>query len=102
MKDLQYQANVEVQTPGAVMKVKQTNFYLAPSTMRQEIELPFGKQSVYSDGAAGWLAGFQGMQGLPPQVVKQVRGEVFRQIPALVTSDRDPNRTVSYAGDGRG
>ncbi len=100
VKDLQYQANVEVQTPGAVMKVKQTNSYLAPSTMRQDIELPFGKQSVYSDGTAGWLAGFQGMQALPPQVVKQVRGEVFRQIPALATSDRDPNRTVNYVGDG--
>jgi zinc protease len=100
VKDLQYQANVEVQTPGAVMKVKQTNSFLAPSTMRQDIELPFGKQSVYSDGSAGWLAGFQGAQALPPQVVKQVRSEVFRQIPALATSDRDPSRTVNYAGDG--
>ena len=100
VKDLQYQANVEVETPGAVMKVKQTNSYLRPMHLRQEIELPFGKQSMYSDGVAGWLAGFQGMQSLPPPVLKQVRGEVFRQIAMLALSDRDPNRTVNYAGDG--
>ena len=100
VKDLQYQANVEVQTPGAVMKVKQTNSYLAPSFVRQDIELPFGKQSVYSDGSAGWMAGFQGMQALPPAVVKQVRGEVFRIVPLLALSDRDPNRTVNYVGEG--
>jgi zinc protease len=100
VKDLQYQANVEVQTPGAVMKVKQTNSIVAPSSLRQDIELPFGKQSVYSDGNAGWMAGFQGMQALPPQVVRQVRGELFRQIALLALSDRDPNRTVNYAGEG--
>jgi zinc protease len=101
VKDLQYHAQVAVETPGAVMKVKQTNSYLAPSTMRQDIELPFGKQSVYSDGAAGWLAGFQGVQALPPAVVKQVRGEVFRQIVRLALSDRDPDLTVNYVGDGK-
>jgi zinc protease len=100
VKDLQYQANVEVQTPGALMKVKQTNTFLPPSSLRQDIELPFGKQSVYSDGSAGWMAGFQGMQALPPPAVKQVRGEIFRQIALLAMSDRDPNRTVNYAGEG--
>jgi outer membrane lipoprotein-sorting protein len=100
VKDLQYLANVEIQTPGAPMKVKQTNTYLAPSSMRQDIELPFGKQSVYSDGSAGWMAGFQGMQALPPPVIKQVRGEMFRQIALLAMSDRDPNRIVNYAGQG--
>jgi zinc protease len=100
VKDLQYQANVEVQTPGAVMKAKQTNSFVAPSSMRQDIELPFGKQSVFSDGNSGWMAGFQGMQALPPAVVKQVKGEIFRQIALLAVSDRDPNRTVNYAGNG--
>ena len=42
----------------------------------------------------------QGVQTLTPPVLKQIRGEAFRQLPALVMSDRDPNRTVNYAGDG--
>jgi zinc protease len=100
VRDIQYQANVEMQTPGAVMKVKQTNTFLAPSSLRQDLELPFGKQSVYSDGTTGWMAGFQGMQALPPQAVKQARAEVFRQIALIVLSDRDPDRTVNYAGPG--
>jgi zinc protease len=100
VKDIQYQADVEMQTPGAVMKVKQTNTFLAPSSLRQDLELPFGKQSVYSDGTTGWMAGFQGMQALPPQAVKQARAEVFRQIALIVLSDRDPDRTVNYAGPG--
>ncbi|HUJ48925.1 MAG TPA: hypothetical protein VLW25_01975, partial [Bryobacteraceae bacterium] len=85
---------------GQVMKVKQTNSYLFPATMRQEIELPFGKQSVFSNGNSGWLAGMQGVRDLPPAVLGQVRGEVFRQILGLSLSDRDSNRTVNYSGDG--
>jgi hypothetical protein len=46
------------------------------------------------------MAGFQGMQALPPQAVKQARAEVFRQIALIVLSDRDPDRTVNYAGPG--
>jgi len=100
VKDLQYHAQVDVETPGAVMKAKQANSYIVPWTMRQDIELPIGKQSVYSDGQAGWLAGMQGTQPLPAAVTKQMRGEVFRQILLLSLSDRDPNRTVNYAGPG--
>jgi zinc protease len=100
VKDLQYQGEVAVETPGAVMRVKQTNSYIVPSTLRQDIEAPFGKQSVYSDGSVGWLAGMQGLQALPPAVLKQVRGEMFRQIVRLSLSDRDPNRTVNYTGAG--
>jgi len=100
VKDLQFHANLEVFTPGASMKVKQTNSFVAPWTIRQDNELPFLKQSVYSDGTSGWLAGAQGVQNLTPPVLKQIRGEAFRQLPALVMSDHDANRTVNYAGEG--
>ncbi len=100
VKDLQFHAELEVLTPGASMKVKQTNSFLAPSTFRQDNELPFLKQSVYSDGASGWLSGAQGVQNLTPPVLKQIRGETFRQLAGLALSDRDPNRTVNYAGEG--
>jgi hypothetical protein len=83
------------------MKVKQTNSYLAPSSMRQEIELPFAKQTVYSDGATGWMITPQGPMGMSPAVLKQVHGEVFRQIAPLVMSDRDAERTVNYLGEGK-
>jgi zinc protease len=99
VKDLQYHANVEVFTPGASMKVKQTNSFIAPSTVRQDNELPFLKQSVYSDGTSGWIVGMQGVQNLSPAVLKQIHGEAFRQIASLALSDRDPGRTVTQAAD---
>jgi zinc protease len=100
VKDLQFHADLEVFTPGATMKVKQTNSFVAPSTVRQDNELPFMKQSVYSDGTSGWLSGMQGVRNLTPPVLKQVRGEAFRQLASLALSDRDPDRTVSEVADG--
>jgi zinc protease len=100
VKDLQYHADLEVSGPGPAMKVKQTNSFIAPSTVRQDNELPFLKQSVYSDGASGWLSGMQGAQNLTPPVLKQIRGEAFRQLAGLAMSDRDADRTVNYAGEG--
>ena len=101
VKDLEYHAEVEVESPsGKGMQVKQTNSYLFPATMRQEIVLPFGKQSMYSNGSSGWLASMQGVRDLPPPVLGQVRGEVFREILGLTLSDRDSNRTVNSSADG--
>jgi len=100
VKDLQFHAELEVFTPGASMKVKQTNSFIAPSTVRQDNELPFMKQSVYSDGASGWISGMQGIANLSPPVLKQIQGEAFRQIASLALSDRDANRTVNQSSDG--
>lgn len=100
VKDLQFHANLEIFTPGASMKVKQTTSFIAPSTVRQDNELPFLKQSVYSDGTSGWLSGMQGVQNLTPPVLKQIHGEAFRQIAGLALSDRDADRTVSEVADG--
>jgi hypothetical protein len=100
VRDLQFHADVEVFTPGASMKVKQTNSFIVPSTVRQDNELPFMKQTVYSDGTSGWLSGMQGVQNLPPPVLKQIHGEAFRQIASLALSDRDADRTVNQVADG--
>ncbi len=97
VKDYQFQADIAIQMGG--MKAKQRNSFLAPSTMRQDLELPFGKQSVYFDGKAGWMASPQGVQMLPPPVIKQSQGEVFRELFGLALSDRDPGRTVSAIGE---
>ncbi len=100
VRDLQFHADVEVFTPGASMKVKQTDSFIVPSTVRQDNELPFMKQSVYSDGTSGWLSGMQGVQNLTPPVLKQIHGEAFRQIASLALSDRDADRTVNQVADG--
>ncbi len=98
VKDTDYRGTVTIQSGGGI-KVQQHNRFLAPSSLRQDIEAPFGKQSVYFDGKGGWIAGAQGSQDLPAAVIKQVRGELFRELFSLAISDRDPNRTLNAAGE---
>ena len=93
--DVEYQANVTIQAGGGGMNVKQHNAFLLPSSMRQDLEAPFGKQSVYFSGQSGWVSGPQGTQNLPPALVKQVRGELFRELFTLALSDRDADRIVN-------
>ncbi|MCL5743718.1 MAG: hypothetical protein M1541_07295, partial [Acidobacteria bacterium] len=85
---------------GGQMKVKQVTRWLAPSHIRQENELPFGKMAMYFDGTIGWLVSPQGSMPLGGPVLKQAQGQVFRNLFAMLLSDRDPNRTVNDAGGG--
>lgn len=97
VKDTQYAADVAVSTGpgGGSMKAKQRNFFIQPSAMRQDMELPFGKQSVFFDGQTGWLATPQGIIPMAPPVVKQIQGELFREFLSLALSDRIEGRTVT-------
>ena len=84
----------------AGMKVKQTNFWIAPDSFRQESQLPFGKVVVYSDGKSGWMSTPQGVRPLPGAQLKQVREELFRIYFRLLLSDREADRTVSSPEEG--
>ena len=90
VKDLQYQAEVNVKTPGGPeLKVKQTNSFLMSGALRQENELPIGKQSLYSDGKSGWLAGMQGVQNIsPPSIEAGARRNVPRASGAFTQRSR--------------
>lgn len=100
VKDMTQSAEVNMDMGGGAMKASQNNMWIAPSTFRQEQQLPFGKVIAYSDGTTGWLQTPQGNMPMPAPVLQQVRGELFRLWIPLALSDRDPDRTVNYAGDG--
>jgi outer membrane lipoprotein-sorting protein len=88
IKDVDYTANVDLQSPGGgAMKGTQHNVYLLPSIMRQELDLPIAKHTVYSDGTSGWLASAQGARPMSPPELKQVQGETFRMLYRLVGSE---------------
>ena len=80
-------------------KMKQTIQFVAPNHYRQDQELPFGKIIAYTDGASGWLSSPQGVLPMPPEVLKQAQGELFRRLTGLVLSDRDALRTVTAVDD---
>ena len=80
------------------MQVQQHAQMIRPSEIRIEQVLPFGKIIVYYDGK-GWMVTPQGQAPLPPPVIKQVQGQLFRQLPELVMSGGKPGVTVSAVGD---
>lgn len=83
---------------GGGMKIKQQNRWMAPGILRQDQALPIGKIIAFSDGQSGWLALPQGVMPMPPPVLKQARGELFRAWIPLMLSDRDAARTVNATG----
>ena len=87
IKDITYSADVTIYTPGAAMKAKQKNSYILPASLRQELELPFGKQVVYTNGIGGWIMSPQGMMAMTPAALKQAQGEVFRLLFHLAVCD---------------
>ncbi len=82
------------------MTAKQTNRWAWPSYYRQESEMPIGKIAAYSDGSTGWLVTPQGKTGLPPALLKQIQGDLFRSFFQFLSSDRIPGRKVTSAAPG--
>lgn len=91
-------AEMSMSAQAGGMKVKQFIRVIFPSMLRQDQELPFGKVIVYTDGKAGWLVGPQGPMPMPPVVLRQAQGEVFRNLPHLVLADRDAATKVNAVG----
>jgi zinc protease len=80
------------------MKVKETTQILGDQ-FRQDQELPIGKLLVYTDGKTGWLVTPQGTMNMPAEVLKQARGDIFRELGPLMLSTSDSSRTVNAVGD---
>ena len=100
VKDLVQSGEIQLDASVGGIKMKQTNYWLTPGLFRQEAEGPFGKLASYTNGTSGWIKGPQGDAALVGPMLKQAQGEIFRSYFHLLTSDRDPDRTVNYAGPG--
>jgi hypothetical protein len=97
IKDLTEMA--EIAMAGAPVKVKQTNRFLAPGHLRQDLDLPFGKVASYTDGKSGWMVTPQGSGPMNDAILKQAQGEMFRNIAHLIVADRDSSLQVNAVGD---
>jgi zinc protease len=98
IKDVTQSAEMTMSPAAGGMKIKQQNRWIVPTLFRQDQMLPMGTIVAYFDGKAGWLSLPQGVLPMPPQVVKQAQGEIFREWVTLVLSDRDASRTVVASG----
>jgi zinc protease len=98
LKDMTRTLELTMAASAGGMKVNETT-RIVGDQFRQDQELPFGKMTVYTDGKTGWLASPQGTMAMPPDILKQARGDLFRELPALMLSARDASRTVNAVGD---
>ncbi len=98
LKDMTRSLELTMDASAGGVKVKETT-QIVGDQFRQDQELPFGKMVVYTDGKTGWLASPQGTMAMPPNILKQARGDLFRELPALMLSTRDASRTVNAVGD---
>jgi outer membrane lipoprotein-sorting protein len=100
VKDVVEVAEMQLDASVGGIKMKQTNYWLTPGLFRQEAEGPFGKLTSFTNGKSGWIKSVQGDRALVGPMLKQAQGEIFRSYFHLLASDRDPDRTVNYAGPG--
>jgi zinc protease len=100
VKDIDMKASSTIQTgQAAPMHVEQHAQTIKPSEVRLEQVLPFGKIIVYYDGKGGWMSTPQGLGSLPPPVIKQIQGQLFREVPEIVMAASRPGVTVAAVGD---
>jgi zinc protease len=100
VKDMIEVADMQLDASVGGMKMKETNHWLAPGFFRQAAEGPFGQLTSFTNGKNGWIKSLQGDRALVGPMLKQAQGEIFRSYFHLLMSDRDPDRTVNYAGPG--
>jgi predicted Zn-dependent peptidase len=99
VKDYTEVSDFQLDPAAGGYRVKQTDRWIAPSYFRQDIEVPTGKISAYSDGKIGWIATPQGSGPLAGTQLKQLRGDLFRLYFRLLLSDRIEGRAVNAVED---
>jgi zinc protease len=76
-------------------KIVQTDKWIAPTLFRQDMTMPAGRVSAYTDGKVGWISTPQGWGALAGVQRSQVLGDLFRVYYRLLLSDRLEGRTVN-------
>ncbi len=80
VRDYSQTTEIELSTGQGTLKATQKQFWVAPSTFRQESQLPFGTIASYFDGKTGWFKGPQGEMPLGGPILKQVQDQLFRDL----------------------
>ncbi len=103
LKDLTRTLDMAMDPSQGGFKIKETTKVMmgpgGAEQFRQDQELPMGKIVAYTDGKTGFLITPQGAMAMPADVLRQARGDLFRDLPALMLASRDSARTVNAVGD---
>ena len=88
VKDIVLAGELKAPPEAGGILIKVVSRTLVPNDIRMEQDLPFGKMLLYSDGKTGWLSVQGQTQEMPGEILQQVQGELFRQLPGLMLADR--------------
>lgn len=80
------------------MKYKETNRWIAPHTLRQEQDLPYGRSVLFYNGAVGWVARPTGLAQMTAPMIRQAEDELFQLPFTLAVSNLVKDRTVCSLG----
>jgi predicted Zn-dependent peptidase len=101
LKDMTRSLEMTMDAMGG-MKIRETTQIVGDQFRQdQELPAPYGKMIAYTDGKTGWMVTPQapGAMPMPAEILKQARGDMFRDLPVLLLSTRDALRTVNAVGD---
>ncbi len=99
IKDLTQAVESSVATTTGPLKGKYIRRFIIPNHLRTEGESKIGKTIIYTNGKSGWLVNNESWLPIPDEMLTLIKGELFRQLPMLLLSDRDASRTVKALGD---
>jgi zinc protease len=99
VKDFTQSLELQVEPSAGGVLVKETDRWIDPAYIRQDITTPSGRISVFSDGKVGWAGAPQGSGPLNSAQLQQIRGDLFRLYFRLLLSDRIEGRTVNAVND---
>lgn len=100
VKDMLEVAEFHIDPAAGGGNMERTDRWVAPSYFREDTKLPFGTIVVFTDGKSGWMAGPQGAGPIGPAQSKPARDKLLRLYFPMLLSDRLPDRTVNWTGDG--
>ena len=100
IRDVSIRAEGATMGADGSMPVKLWDRWIAGDIYRQDQDLGFGLRVVFYNGKIGWLGAPGAVAPLPPAILGQVRGELFRLPFRLALSEQDPARQVSDLGGG--
>lgn len=80
------------------MKIKETNKWLAPHTLRQEQDLPYGRSVLFYNGEVGWIARPTGLAQMSLSMIRQAEDELLQLPFTLALSNLTQGRTVCSLG----
>lgn len=80
------------------MKYKETNRWIAPRTLRQEQDLPYGRSVLFYNGEVGWVARPTGLAQMTAPMIRQAEDELFQLPFTLAISNLVKDRTVCSLG----